>query len=325
MSNENNWSGSLGIAASLLGFGLWAHLLDRKSAAEKRLPIVDDALTKEETMLVHWRRVLTGTQRAVARPGLFDASRALLLGETAFYEEMLADNERRVVVLQAERETLQHTLNEEAAQRRLAAAGQAAIRGRGQTGTKTPYVYLASSWRNPETETAVAQLRAAGFDTYDFKNPHHPERAGGGFAWSAIDPAWKAWTPAQYREAMRHPIAQEGLRLDREALARATATILLTPCGRSAHLEAGWAKGRGQIVIAVAREGFEVELMWGLFDAVVLSMDEAIAILQTAFPIPEPAKERAPESSPDGPNAAMSDETADLWLKRETASDPEKP
>ena len=55
--------------------------------------------------------------------------------------------------------------------------------------------------------------------------------------------------------------------------------MLVLPCGRSAHTEAGWMAGAGKHVIAYIPEMVEPELMYKLFDAVVGDLDELVKVL----------------------------------------------
>ena len=52
------------------------------------------------------------------------------------------------------------------------------------------------------------------------------------------------------------------------------ACLLVLPCGRSAHTEAGWMKGAGKKVIVYIPEMQEAELMYKLFDLVSGSLEE---------------------------------------------------
>ncbi len=104
-------------------------------------------------------------------------------------------------------------------------------------------IYVASSWRNPHQQTVVAELRQAGHDIYDFRNPRPGDT---GFAWSEIDPDWMKWSPETFRKCLNHPIAKAGFTSDMEALTACDACVLVLPCGRSAHLELGWAAGAGK-------------------------------------------------------------------------------
>ena len=109
-------------------------------------------------------------------------------------------------------------------------------------------IYAATSWRNTHHERIVALLREE-HRVYDFRHPSVDGPIGApeeGFSWREIDPNWQKWTPQQYREAMKHPIAQQGYRSDSQAMIWADACVITLPCGRSAHLEAGWMMGRGK-------------------------------------------------------------------------------
>lgn len=54
------------------------------------------------------------------------------------------------------------------------------------------------------------------------------------------------WSTDQYRAALEHPIAQAGFKSDFDAMQWADVCVLVLPCGRSAHSEAGWMKGAGK-------------------------------------------------------------------------------
>lgn len=121
-------------------------------------------------------------------------------------------------------------------------------------------IYVASSWRNLMQQGVVHTLRAAGHEVYDFKAPAPDEK---GFAWSEIDPNWQQWTPEQFRDALTHPIALRGFRRDMDALTACDACVLVMPCGRSAHLEAGFAIGARKPCYILLSDG-EPELMYNM-------------------------------------------------------------
>ena len=140
-------------------------------------------------------------------------------------------------------------------------------------------IYAASSWRNPLQPEIVRQLRKAGHEVYDFRNPFNGRP---GFAWREIDPDWQNWTAEQYREFVTtHPIAAAGYVSDLRAMEWADTCLLILPCGRSAHLEAGWFCGRGKRCIILTRDGEEPELMALLATDICISMDEVSRILGT--------------------------------------------
>ncbi len=134
-------------------------------------------------------------------------------------------------------------------------------------------IYVASSWRNNRQPEVVQQLRDVGHEVYDFKNPEPYT----GFAWSEIDPDWKNWTNEQYFQALKHPRAEEGFKSDFDAMNWADICVLVMPCGRSAHTEAGWMQGMNKPTIVLIEQEAEPELMYKIFEKITDKMDEVIS------------------------------------------------
>ena len=131
-------------------------------------------------------------------------------------------------------------------------------------------IYVASSWRNTRQPLVVDTLRADGHDVYDFR---HPAPGNDGFSWSLVAPGWQQWTPREYVKALEHPIAVEGYRMDLRAMSESDAFVLVMPCGRSAHLELGWAIGNLKATaILLSNEAAEPELMYKLADLVAVEL-----------------------------------------------------
>lgn len=125
-------------------------------------------------------------------------------------------------------------------------------------------IYVASSWRNRLQPAVVDRLRLAGFEVYDFRNP---DEGDSGFHWSEIDPNWEDWSAQRYATLIDHPVAVDGFKKDLAAMEWADTFVLILPCGRSAHLELGWAVGQGKRTAILLRdEGFEPELMYRMVD-----------------------------------------------------------
>lgn len=133
-------------------------------------------------------------------------------------------------------------------------------------------IYVASSWRNPHQQRVVEICRAEGHEVYDFRNPVPGEN---GFSWREIDPEWEKWTTKQFLNALQHRIAKAGFDLDMTALRTCEMCILVLPCGRSAHLEMGFAVGNGKATIIYHPPGIqeEPELMYKMCRASVISED----------------------------------------------------
>ena len=133
-------------------------------------------------------------------------------------------------------------------------------------------IYVASSWRNLVQPAVVVALRKCGHAVYDFR---HPAPGRSGFAWSDIDPDWKAWDPAMYREALKHPIAVAGYNLDIDALRACDRVVMVLPAGRSASWEFGYAMGERKPGYVFQLEPQEPELMFR--EATILtSFDELL-------------------------------------------------
>ena len=137
-------------------------------------------------------------------------------------------------------------------------------------------IYVASSWRNKYFPEVVERLREAGHEVYDFRNPPH---GGNGFHWTDIDQNAPNWSFNEYKEGLDHPLAQRQFTADLEALEWADTCVLVLPCGRIAHTEAGWMSGGGRTVIVYIPEMQEPELMYKLFDDVVGDLDALIESL----------------------------------------------
>ncbi len=143
-------------------------------------------------------------------------------------------------------------------------------------------IYLASSWRNVYQPEVVRALRQNNHLVYDFRNPTvdfpNPNQDAHGFHWSDIDSEWQSWSPAQYRQALNHPLAKQGYASDKGALDWADTCVLVLPSGRSAHLEAGWCAGMGKPMFIYMPEQNEPELMNSLADKICINMSELILV-----------------------------------------------
>lgn len=143
-------------------------------------------------------------------------------------------------------------------------------------------IYAASSWRNPHQQGVVQVLRRAGHEVYDFRAPFNGVP---GFQWSEIDPEWQGWSAAEYRRLLTtNPIAARGFVSDLRAMQWADTCLLILPCGRSAHLEAGWFCGQGKRCIILTRDGEEPELMALLATDICISLAEVLQALAESHP-----------------------------------------
>lgn len=136
---------------------------------------------------------------------------------------------------------------------------------------KSKRIYVASSWRNTVQPVIVRMLKNVGYEVYDFKAEH-------GFSWSQIDPSWESWTNDEYVKALDHPLALKGYKRDMEAMEWADTFVLVQPCGRSAHLEMGWACGQNKkTAIILNPNEIEPELMAKMVDFI---SDDTLDLLE---------------------------------------------
>lgn len=118
-------------------------------------------------------------------------------------------------------------------------------------------------------------LREAGHEVYDFRNP--PNRSG--FSWEQLCLGqWQDWSLLQHMEALQHPIAEAGFQSDFDAMQAADAGVLVLPCGRSAHIEAGYFVGAGKpLLILMGPDPYgEPELMHNMADELCADIPDLI-------------------------------------------------
>lgn len=143
-------------------------------------------------------------------------------------------------------------------------------------------IYVASSWRNEQQADVVAALRAEGHEVYDFKNPE-PGNTGFGWRQCSEKPIDELSLTEFANLIVAHPVAQAGFKLDRDALHWCDTCVMVLPCGRSAHLEAGYAAGQGkETVFLLSKDKFEPELMYLLGDGVCPTLADVIVHLRHA-------------------------------------------
>ena len=123
-------------------------------------------------------------------------------------------------------------------------------------------VYVASSWRNEYYNRVVSDLSRAGHKVWDWRMP---PTGGTGFGWqqTGLD-GYKHGDKVDVKTWVRmleHPVAQAGYASDLAGMNWCDVGVLLHPCGRSAHFEAGWLSGRGKKVHLLVPEPVEPDLM----------------------------------------------------------------
>lgn len=178
------------------------------------------------------------------------------------------------------------------------------------------YVYVASSWRNPIQPAVCQALAAAGIDHYDFRNPpggtgfswkqvktdgapasqpvcHHCNEpifyhSMDVVGWRHVEPRGHShraapkkgsdWeTVDTYLQMVTHPVATAGFDADFGAMQRADTFVMVLPCGKSAHLELGWAAGAGKRTAILLEDPVEPELMYRMVDFMARDVEQLLA------------------------------------------------
>ncbi len=138
-------------------------------------------------------------------------------------------------------------------------------------------IYVASSWRNQYQPAVISMLRNEGHQAYDFRNP--PGKAG--FKWADIEKDWQNWDMERYRHLLQTtPDAAFGYTADRRAMQWADTCLLVLPCGRSAHLEAGYFHGANKRLVIYIPEPIEPDLMYLMADYICLNETEVLEALR---------------------------------------------
>ena len=123
-------------------------------------------------------------------------------------------------------------------------------------------IYVATSWKNAMYTIVVRAIRESGHEVLD---------------WSATDVALPdfrrlderfsaasstgSWEPPLAKEMLERTEVFAAYSRDIRMLEECDALVLLTPCGRNAHFEAGYAQGKNKTCALFLAPGVEPELM----------------------------------------------------------------
>lgn len=136
-------------------------------------------------------------------------------------------------------------------------------------------VYVTGSLRNPRVPELSAYLRANDIDVFD------DWYAAGPIA----DDSWRDYELARghdYVEALRGYAAEHIYNFDRHHLNRAAAGVLLTPAGKSCHLELGYLAGQQKpTFILLDRDYDRWDVMYRFATSVVWTPDELCREIHT--------------------------------------------
>lgn len=132
------------------------------------------------------------------------------------------------------------------------------------------HIYLVGSLSDPAIPQVAQALRGEGHLVFDDWYAAGPK----------ADEHWQEYEKARgrtYLEALGAPGAEHNLKFDKEWLDWADTAVLVLPCGRSPHYEAGYVQGKGdQVHILCPFEPEKWTLMYGLATGVHRTVAELL-------------------------------------------------
>ena len=141
-------------------------------------------------------------------------------------------------------------------------------------------IYTASSWKNKYYSAIVEELQASGHEVYDFRKAISTKGSGVAFNWEQIDPNWESWTPEQFEAGLNHKLAVNAFESDYYGMLNAEACVLILPCGKSAHIEAGFMKGMGKKLYLVMPEKDRPELTYSIANGIFSNVKQLLEVIK---------------------------------------------
>lgn len=136
-------------------------------------------------------------------------------------------------------------------------------------------LYTASSWKNVDIVRSVANcLKDAGHEVDDFT-----DNSKGRFVFSYLDlPGYQDMDGIEFLKVKQ---AQKAFAEDKKWIDWSDAVLLVLPAGRSAHLEAGYAVGRGKKLIVYGDfPTGEFDVMYGFANLLTREFDDVLRLLK---------------------------------------------
>ena len=128
-------------------------------------------------------------------------------------------------------------------------------------------IYLAGSWKNQQEIILIRDiLKAQGHAVDCFASEENGRIS---FNWSKLADIQEKLPTMDAKDMLAVPRVQEAFREDRKWIDWCDICILTLPSGKSSHLEAGYAKGTGKIMVIFGdlQKG-DFDVMYGFADAI---------------------------------------------------------
>lgn len=151
-------------------------------------------------------------------------------------------------------------------------------------------IYVSSSWQNTRQPVLVDELRHRGHQVYDFRHPFGRDDRN---VWESVSD--RLGYGLNYLSGQLECAEFRNMLVDIEAKARfiehfkamrdADTCILLLPCGRSSHAEAGYMNGLGKRVFVYDTSVDAVpELMYLMFDDYIYDFEALLKAVDQPIP-----------------------------------------
>lgn len=137
-------------------------------------------------------------------------------------------------------------------------------------------VYIGGSLSNPAIVQVTKELQDAGIYAFSEWYTPGPE----------ADVLWRDYERAlgySYKEALKRPAAVNTFNFDKRHIDECNVFLMVLPCGKSAHMELGYAIGSGKRgFILMPEEPERWDVMYGFAEAVVSTTKELINALSVS-------------------------------------------
>lgn len=142
------------------------------------------------------------------------------------------------------------------------------------SGGRQTRVYIGGALANPDIVRLTKVLLDAGFAA--FSEWYTPGKEA--------DVLWRDYELAlgfDYRQALQRPSAKNTFNFDKRHIDESDVFVMLLPCGKSAHLELGYAIGTGKRgLIYMPEQPDRWDVMYGFAEAVVYTDKELLEALK---------------------------------------------
>lgn len=134
-------------------------------------------------------------------------------------------------------------------------------------------IYVAGALKNPEIVRITKLLMDAGHEAFSEWYCPGPD----------ADVLWRDYELAlgyDYRQALKRPSAQTIFEFDRRHIDASDTFLMVYPCGKSAHMELGYAVGRGKRgIVYMPEQPDRWDVMMAYADAIVYNDKELLEAL----------------------------------------------